>query len=76
MKLETFKMKKQLNKIASAAAGVGIFFLGCVLAGFGLSVVFLLAMFALAVIGLGILVSPFLPAAKPLETEQQEKVVA
>ena len=69
-------MKKHLNKIASAAAGVGLFLLGCVLAGFGLSVVFLLAMFALAVIGLGILASLFLATVQPVETEEQDKVVA
>lgn len=69
-------MKKQLNKVASAAAGVGLFLLGCVLAGFGLSVVFLLAIFALAVIGLGILASPFIAAVQAVETEVQDKGVA
>ena len=76
MKLETFKMKKKLNQIASGAAGAVLFLVGCVMAGIGLSVAVLLAMFALAAVGLAILASPFLALAQNAETEEAEEVAA
>jgi hypothetical protein len=58
MKLETLKMKDLLNKAASGAAFAALFLVGCVIAGLGLSVAMVLAMFALSAIGLAILASP------------------
>ena len=53
-------MQKHINKIASTAAGFGLFLIGCVTAGLGLVVVFYLALFALVVGALGVLALPLL----------------
>jgi len=63
MKLEKIQMKSFLNKAASNVAGVVLFFVGLVLAGLGLTVVALLAFFAMAAAGLAILATPFIPLA-------------
>lgn len=62
-------MKPFLNKAASAAAGGAVILAGCAMAGLGLTVIALLAMFALAAFGLSYLVAPLLPYAmqKPEE---------
>ena len=51
-------MQKQLNKVASKAAGLGIFLIALVMAGLGLTVMFYLVLFALVAAGLGILSVP------------------
>ncbi len=56
-------MKAFLNQAASTAAGIVLFVVGCVMAGLGLSVMALLALFALAAAGLAILAAPFVSLA-------------
>ena len=70
-------MKSLLNKVASTVAGVVLFCLGCVMAGLGLSVVALLAMFAMAAAGLAILASPFITLTEqnPHFTVEDEEAV-
>ena len=65
-------MKEQFNKMMSGVAGFGLFLVGCVMAGLGLSVVFFLAMFALAVVGLAFLASPLVALAQRVEPSQTE----
>lgn len=69
-------MKELLNKVGSSVAGIGLFLIGCVMAGIGLSVVFFLAMFALAAIGLGILATPLLALLGRPSDEETQKAVA
>ncbi len=69
-------MKQQLNKLTSTMAGAGIFLVGCVMVGLGLSVVFMLAMFALAVIGLGMLATPLLALARQPADETTREAAA
>lgn len=52
-------MKNLLNKLTSTAAAAIVVFIGAVMAGLGLTVVAVLAMFALAVLGLAVIASPF-----------------
>ncbi len=63
--MENSLMKTVLAKITSAAAAAVALFVGCALAGLGLVVMALLAMFALAATGLALLAAPFMP--KPSE---------
>ena len=67
-------MKQQLNKLMSGVAGFGLFLVGCVMVGLGLSVVFFLAMFALAVMGLAFLASPLVALAGRGEPSQPDDV--
>ena len=69
-------MKSYLNKAASAAGGVAVFLLGCMMAGLGLSMMVLLATFGLAVVGLGILATPFLALLHSKDQTQDETVTA
>ena len=69
-------MKEYLNKVTSGAAGLGIFLLGCVMASLGLSLMVFLAMFALAVIGLGMLATPLLALVQPKTPSEAETVAA
>ncbi len=62
-------MTNLINKAASSVAGVVLFLVGAVMAGMSLAVVFLLAMFALAVAGLALLAAPFLRFAMPAEAD-------
>ncbi|MCY4178880.1 MAG: hypothetical protein OXC60_09625 [Litoreibacter sp.] len=69
-------MKSFLTKIASSAANVALIILACVLAGLGLWLVFVLALFALAVIGLSFLAAPLLALIQPDKTDEAETVTA
>ena len=52
-------MKSTLNKLTSAAAATIVAFVGCVMAGLGLAMIAVLAMFSFAVFGLALIASPF-----------------
>lgn len=62
-------MKDLLNKTTSAIAGVALFCFGCMMAGIGLFVVMLLALFAMAAAGLAILATPFVAMAQQGEDD-------
>ncbi len=68
-------MKTYLNKVTSAAAGVGLFLVACVVASLGLSFMVILAMFALAIVGLGVLATPLLALLQFSERKEVEAVV-
>ena len=53
-------MKSLFAKITSTAAGAIVLLVGCAMAGLGLTVIAVLAMFALAVLGLALLARPFM----------------
>lgn len=53
-------MNNVINKITSTIAGGALFVIGCVIAGLGFSVLAVLAVFALAMLGLAFLAAPFL----------------
>ncbi len=63
-------MTALLNKAASTFAGIALFCVGCVMAGLGLSVVALLAVFAMATVGLAILASPFVALAQSVNRRE------
>ena len=69
-------MKSLLNKVTSGAASVGLFLMACVMASLGLAVMVILAMFALAVIGLGILATPLLALGASSKRNDTETVAA
>lgn len=69
-------MKTYLNKVTSGAASACLFLVGCIVASLGLSLMVFLAMFALAIIGLGILATPLLTLLKSSERKEAEAVVA
>ncbi len=69
-------MKTYLNKVTSAAAGVGLVLVACVVACLGLSFMVILAMFALAIVGLRILATPLLALLQSSERKQVEAVAA
>lgn len=52
-------MKNLFNKLTSTVAAAIVVFIGAVMAGLGLTVVAVLAMFALAVLGLAVIAAPF-----------------
>ena len=58
-------MTTLLDKAASTLSGVALFCIGALMAGIGLSVVALLAMFGLAAAGLALLAAPFVASADP-----------
>lgn len=68
-------MKTFLNKAASTAAGVGLFCIGCALAGLGLSFVALLALFGMASVSLAMLASPFIAMAAKSSAEDDRTEV-
>lgn len=57
-------MKTLITKATTALATIGLFAIGAVTFGLGFAVVAMLAMFALAVIGLGLIASPFIAIAE------------
>ncbi len=57
-------MKPLINKAASTASGVALFAIGCVMAGLGLATMSLLALFALAAVGIALLAAPFVAIAQ------------
>ncbi|WP_170359587.1 MULTISPECIES: hypothetical protein [Ruegeria] len=69
-------MKTYLNKVTSAAACVGLILVACVVASLGLSFMVILAMFALAIVGLGILATPLLALLQFSERKEVEAVAA
>lgn len=76
MKLETVKMKSLISRLVPAAAAAALICIGFVLAGLGIWLVALLAMFALVAAGLGLLASPFVALLQPAETPDQESLDA
>lgn len=64
-------MNTLLTKAASAISGVALFCVGCLMAGLGLSVVALLALFALAAAGLALLAAPFVALAQPATRDDE-----
>lgn len=62
-------MKHLMNKLTTTLAGVALFCVGSVIAGLGLSVVIILAMFALAVSGLALVSAPLIGWAQPSRHE-------
>lgn len=58
-------MQNLINKTTSTVAGVVLFCVGAAMAGLGLAVVAMLAMFALAVTALALLAAPFVSMAQP-----------
>lgn len=69
-------MQKHLNTLVSRAAGIALFLVGCLMAGLGLSVVFTLALFALAVAGLALLAAPLLALVQPKASDETSEAVA
>ncbi len=66
-------MKNLINKLTVATSGAVLFVLGCVMAGLGFAVLGMLALFALATVGIALLASPFLAAKQP-QTDDAEVV--
>lgn len=60
-------MKSFLNKLVASVAGAVLLGLGFVMAAFGISVVAILAMFALAAAGLGLIASPLIAVLQPAD---------
>jgi len=58
-------MKTLINKTASAVSTMALFAIGSVMALLGLSVVGVLAMFALFTVGLAFLAAPFVGMVQP-----------
>ena len=58
-------MKSLLAKTTSTAAGAIVILVGCAMAGLGLTVIAVVALFALAAFGLALLARPFVAWAKP-----------
>lgn len=57
-------MKTLISKARSIAGATVAILVGCVLAGLGLTAMVYLALFALAVLGLSLLVAPFVALAQ------------
>lgn len=53
-------MKSLINKATSTLSGIVLFAFGCVMAGLGLAAISMLALFALATMGIAVLAAPFL----------------
>ena len=75
MKLEIPEMTTFLKKASATVSGAVLFCIGCAMAGIGLSVIMLLALFGLAAAGLALLAAPFVtqtdadqPDAEPTES--------
>ena len=66
-------MNTMINKAASAVSGVALFAIGCVMAGMGLAVVSVLALFALVAVGLAIVAAPF---ANRIQADVAERMQA
>ncbi len=66
-------MQSFLNNIAAGAATAVLFLVGCVMAGIGLSVFLLLAMFGMAAFALALLASPLFSLVQKPEVETEEK---
>ena len=62
-------MKPLINKAASLVTGTVLFALSCVMAGLGLAVMSVLALFALSVVGLALLAAPFVASAQNGESD-------
>ena len=69
-------MNTLINKTTSALSSVVLFACGCVMAGLGLAVVGVLAVFAFAAIGLALLASPFVALAQAPQSETEETINA
>ncbi|MEJ8561603.1 hypothetical protein QTO30_10510 [Yoonia sp. GPGPB17] len=65
-------MKNLINKTTSILSGVVLFAFGCVMAGLGFAVVGVLALFALAAIGIAILTAPFVAMSRHTNDEMNE----
>ena len=69
-------MKNLINKATSTLSGIVLFAFGCVMAGLGLATVGVLALFALAAVGLSLLAAPFVSQTQPAAEETDETVDA
>lgn len=69
-------MKNLINTITSTVAGFGLFCVACVMAGIGLAVVGLLAMFAIAAAGLALLATPLLTFLQPRDADTTQQTTA
>ena len=69
-------MKDLMTKTASAVSGVVLFAMGGVLAGLGFAVVSLLALLALAAVGVALLASHFLAMREASATDADETIDA
>ena len=70
-------MKDLLNKMTARVAGFALFCMACVMAGIGIWVVMVLALFALAAAGIGMLAAPLIVVAhNPSETEDEQVAAA
>jgi membrane protein implicated in regulation of membrane protease activity len=69
--METIPMKDLFTKITSGAAGFAVLFVGLAMAGLGLTVMAMFAMFALAAIGLALVVRPFMAATTSDSADKQ-----
>lgn len=67
-------MKSFFKKLTSTAAATIVVFIGCVMAGLGMTVIAVLAMFALAVFGLAIIASPFVQMPQSDEHDIEAEV--
>lgn len=65
-------MNTLVTKIKSAVSGIALFTLGCAMAGMGLVVVALLALFALASVGAALLASPFVAMAQTSQPPEED----
>ncbi len=59
-------------KFKSAVSGIALFSLGCAMAGMGLVVVALLALFALVSVGAALLASPFIAMAQSTADAEED----
>jgi hypothetical protein len=58
-------MNNLINKTTTTLSSVILFGIGCVMAGLGLAAISLLAMFALATVGLAFLAAPLIAMTQP-----------
>ncbi len=69
-------MTTLLNKAASTLSGVVLVCIGGLMAGLGLAVVALMAMFGLAAAGLALLAAPFVASSTPNWTAEDQSAAA
>lgn len=65
-------MKSLITKTTTTLSGVVLFAFGCVMAGLGLAAISMLALFALATMGIAVLAAPFLAMVQDDKSEADE----
>lgn len=65
-------MKNLINKATSAVSGVLLFAFGGLMVGLGIATMGMLALFALAALGIAILAAPFVALAQNPQSETDE----